>query len=283
MVSIVRTLFVLAATFTSSVTEAGSVAGHISAAQRQRMGESLQPGDAGLRGPGQQQRRLQQLKQLDEDVWKPAFLAALNSNLDNHAKKVVTSDHAGNAGSGGGEGGGKNEQGPVSVQIAEKDVDELLSRFSDKCKHRMNNQMEGKGTSLHTFGGPTGNTSKASCAALNGTLCDTQAHVEQERSMPNNRKMLQTVHVTGKGCLPSECMSAPDLEALARFMHGQAKDQVPGMGVTVELNVDCTTAGGNSVLIEDPSQKPAGRSFAATHWPQWSAIVALLVAVVFHP
>jgi len=276
MVSIGRTLVVLVATFTSSVTEAGSVAKHISATRRQRVGESLQPEEAGLRGSGQQQQQLQQLQHVEE-VWKPAFLAALNSNLDNHANKGVT------AGSGGGEGGGKNEQGPVSVQIAEKDVDELLSRFSDKCKHRMNNQMEGKGSALHTFGGPSGNTSKASCNALNGTLCDTQAHVEQEGDMPNNRKMLQTVDVTGKGCLPTECMSAPDLEALARFMHGQAKDQVPGMGVTVELNVDCTNAGGQSVLIKDPSQKPAGRSLAAFYWPQWSVIVAVLLAVVLRP
>jgi len=266
MVSFGQALIVLVAALSSSVTEAGRGAGHVSVIRKRQTGPLLQPEEAGLRGPKNQQ----QLEQPSIEAWKPAFLAALNSDLRNHA---------GQAGSGEGEGGGKKQGGPVSVQIPEEEIDELMSRFSDKCRHRMNNQMEGKGTQLHTFGGPTGNASKANCDALKGTLCDTQAHVEQERDMPNKRKMTQTVDVTGKGCLPSECMSAPDLEALARFMHGQAKDQVPGMGVAVELNVDCTSAGGHSVLIKDGPQQ---RSSAATYWPQWSASVASLLAVVLH-
>jgi len=270
MVSIKQAFVVLIAALSTFATEAGSVAGHLSAARKQRVVEHLQLEEAGLRGPTQQQRLYQQQLEQPNEAWKPAFLAALNTNLHNRADQ---------AGSGEGEGGGKKQGGPISVQVPEEEIDELMLRFSDKCRHRMNNQMEGKGTQLHTFGGPTGNASKANCDALKGTLCDTQAHVEQERDMPNKRKMTQTVDVTGKGCLPSECMSAPDLEALARFMHGQAKDQVPGMGVAVELNVDCTSAGGHSVLIKDGPQQ---RSSAATYWPQWSASVASLLAVVLH-
>jgi len=280
MVSTRWTLAFLVTAFISSASTGASGADrHISSARKQHVPASLQPEQPGLRRP------TQQTQQLKDPAWQPAFLAALNGQVDRHVSRGdFSTEHAG---SGGGEGGGKQKMGPISAQVPENVIKELMLQFSAGCKHRMNQQLEGKGTELHTFGGPGGNVSKANCNALNGTICDAHAHVVQKQDMPDNREMLQTVDVTGKGCLPSECMSAPDLEALARFMRGQAKDQVPGMGVTVELNVDCTRAGGHSVLIEDESQHPGdtgfggGRSSATTHSPEQSAIAAVLLAFVF--
>jgi len=278
MVSTRWTFVVLVATFTSCGTGASNVDRHKSAARKRRV---LAAERSDLRGP------TQQAQQLQDAAWQPAFLAALNSQVHSSVNKGDSGNGTQHAGSGGGKEGGKQKVGPVSVQVPEKDISELMLQFSDGCKHRMNDQLEGTGTELHTFGGPTGgNVSKASCNALNGTICDTHAQVVQIRDMPNDRHMHQTVDVTGKGCLPSECMSASDLEALSRFMHGQAKNQVPGMGVTVELNVDCTNSGGHSVLIKDQSKAGSvrgGKSLATTHWSHRSAIAAALLAVVLHP
>lgn len=281
MMSSRLTLAVLVTAVTSSSgTGASSADRHISVVRKNRAPASLQPEQQGLRGPTHLTQRLKDV------AWEPSFLAALNTQVDRHVNKGDSGNSAQHAGSGGGEGGDKQKVGPISVQIPEKVINELLLKFSDGCKHRMNEQFEGKGAEMHTFGGPSGNFSTANCNVLDGTICDTHAHVVQKRDTPDNREMFQTIDVTGKGCLPSECMSASDLDALARFMRGQAKDQVPGMGVTVELNVDCTRSGGHSVLIEDESQHPAdtgfrgGRSSASTHWPQQSAIAAVLLAVL---
>jgi len=281
MMSTRRTFAVLLAALTCCSTGARRIDRHIAAASKLSEPPSLQPEQQAVRNPAQQPQ------QLKDVAWQSTFVAALNSQVESHVNKGDSVSSSQHAGSGGGEGGSKQKMGPVAVQVSEEEIKKLMLQFSDGCKHRMNAQLEGKGTALHTFGGPTGNASEANCDALNGTICDTHALVMQKRSMPNNRELLQTTDVAGKGCLPSECMSSPDLEALSRFMHGQARNQVPGMGVTVELRVDCTHAGGNSAMISDKSGKPVGkglgRNSATSRWPQWSTLAAMLSGFLLHP
>mmetsp|Transcript_25273 Transcript_25273/g.44168 ORF Transcript_25273/g.44168 Transcript_25273/m.44168 type:complete len:253 (+) Transcript_25273:98-856(+) len=141
----------------------------------------------------------------------------------------------------------QSPRGPVRVQVDEKDMDKFVATLSPKCGTRFSDMMHGKGPELHSFG-TADKASKASCAKLGGTLCETQAHVMQDQTA-NGRTMESAVDVKGDGCLPSECMSQDDLSHLAFFMHEKAEAAIPGMDKTVLLHVDCTANGGSKVLI----------------------------------
>jgi len=61
--------------------------------------------------------------------------------------------------------------------------------------------------------------------------------------------MQSAVNVHGNGCLPASCVKDQDLQHLTGFMRQRAKDAVPGMGVHVQLQVDCTKSGGSQASV----------------------------------
>lgn len=134
---------------------------------------------------------------------------------------------------------------PVQVQVPDNEMQGFISTLSTECGSRFQQMLQGKGGDLHKFGTHGGKADDASCKALEGTMCQTQAHIiHQKKTMSNGRNMESSMDVAGNSCLPRQCMAKADLDHLAQFMHTQAKNIVPGAEHRVELNVDCSANGG---------------------------------------
>merc|ERR1719433_1379242 len=133
---------------------------------------------------------------------------------------------------------------PLSLQVPQKELDQLSERLRKKCEHRFAAILRGEGPKLHTFGEGGGNASEEACHGLNGTICHTQAHILQTQ-VHDGRKMRQTSEMEGQGCLPTECLDAPDLQELTKFMQDKAQSTIPGTGTEVSLHVDCSKNGGS--------------------------------------
>jgi len=139
-------------------------------------------------------------------------------------------------------------QQPVSVQVPQEEIKDLMKKLSKQCGAQFSGILDGKGPALHNFGDAGTNTSAASCKKLQGSLCFTQARVVQEKD-DNGRRMQSAVNVHGNGCLPASCVKDKDLQHLTGFMRQRARDAVPGVGVHVQLQVDCTKSGGSQASV----------------------------------
>jgi len=188
----------------------------------------------------------------------------------------------------------KEEQAPggINMQVPEKELKELLSKLSAKCEKQFSAIIHGQGPKMHMYGAQDSVAGKSpTCVELQGALCTMDAHVKQEKSA-SGRSMSSTTTVSGKGCLPESCNAGKDLEVLANFMQLKAQDALPGAGVNVHLNVDCSKAGGSIVevgaLQAISSKKPvrAGKmpKGAAEHamLPSLGALLTVMLAAFSH-
>lgn len=186
------------------------------------------------RGPSSTQHGLD----TDSD-WVPApvMLSKIQASLANFAARAPKSD-------------GQQPGQPVSMQVPEEEINEFVSKLSDKCAKQFSAILTGESPSLHSFGGPDSNTSETECHNLHGHICMTQAHVvEMKTNSTRGRNLRSTVDVEGKGCLPDQCVADKDLNLLAGFMRTQAKNTIPGQDVNVQLRVDCTASGGSTASV----------------------------------
>lgn len=200
-------------------------------------------------------------------AWKSAVGIALSniwtrSPEDTAEPVAMQGSHKGNRTQ-----GDKSERQPVSMQVPESEVNDFVKELSSSCGKRFTAMLHGKGPSLEAFGadgaGASSDSSqheaKASCTALNGSICVTRAHVAQEKDVGAGRQMQSTVDVQGHGCLPRECVAKGDLQVLAAFMQLKAKETIPGMGVHVELRVNCTNSGGSTAAVGVATTASDGR------------------------
>merc|ERR1719198_7284 len=89
--------------------------------------------------------------------------------------------------------------------------------------------------------------------------------------MGAGRQMESTVDVQGRGCLPRECVAKGDLQILAAFMQLKAKETIPGMGVRVELHVNCTGSGGSTAAVGMAGSAGSASPEQPEHFMQQSA------------
>jgi len=142
---------------------------------------------------------------------------------------------------------------PVQVQVPDTEMNAFIGTLSTGCGGRFQQMLKGEGGDLHTFGTHGAKANEASCSKLQGTLCETQAHIiHEKKTTSNGRKMESTMDVAGNSCLPKQCMSKADLDQLSQFMHTQAKNIIPGAEHRVELLVDCSKNGGASSQVGVP-------------------------------
>jgi len=196
---------------------------------------------------------------LDSDgAWKSAVGVALSNiwakSPEDAAEPVaMQGSHKGNR-----TAGDKSKRQPVSMQVPESEVNDFVKELSSSCGKRFTAMLHGRGPSLEAFGADnaasassssTPHEAEMSCKALNGSICLTRAHVAQEKDVGAGRQMQSTVEVQGRGCLPRECVAKGDLQVLAAFMQLKAKETIPGMGVHVELRVNCTGSGGSTAAV----------------------------------
>jgi len=186
----------------------------------------------------------------------------------------------------------KEEQAPrgINMQVPEKEMKELLAKLSPKCEKQFSAIINGQGPGMHMYGVPAGAQGKSpTCAELDGVSCAMDANVMQEKTV-SGRSMSSTSTVSGKGCLPESCHAGKDLEVLAGFMQSKAKEALPGAGVDVHLNVDCSKAKGSVVAVGVSSKKPGprtgnvGKKNAAGRMmlPGMSVLAAVIVAALSH-
>jgi len=187
------------------------------------------------------------------EAWQMELQAELDAGFLLQPLALASSPkEAGNNSTKGGQDGKAGR--PVAMQLSEEELKGLSAKLTPGCEARFSALLEGKGPPLHTFG--IHDSSEASCQSLNGSLCETQAHVQQGTiEMQDGRKMSSAVDVTGKGCLPRECMAATDLQVLASFMQGKAKETIPGMDAHVALHVDCSKSGGRVATVGQNEEK----------------------------
>mmetsp|Transcript_70841 Transcript_70841/g.153856 ORF Transcript_70841/g.153856 Transcript_70841/m.153856 type:complete len:283 (-) Transcript_70841:108-956(-) len=171
--------------------------------------------------------------------------------------------------------------GAVRLQVPEADMKKFVSELSPRCGRRFSAMLRGEAPQVGDFGkgsvdpsqssqwgaghanssrddgSQLGVSAEASCAALNGSLCVTEARVTQEASS-GIRKMQSSTVMKGQSCLANECTTKKDLQLFATFMHLKAKEVVVGTHVRVELDVDCTAHGGSqaSVATGDAAMPP---------------------------
>jgi hypothetical protein len=175
---------------------------------------------------------------------------------------------------------GEKQKQPVQVQVPEEAVKNFIGTLSQGCSKRFQEMLHGKGPQLHTFGSHDVAADQASCKKLDGKICATEAQISNEKTSPTTGRSLdQTIKVAGDSCLPQECMSGSDLFALTNFMHQQAKSTVPGDEHHIDLKVDCSKAGGVSVVAGAPptkSQKSGSRPVS-----QSLAVLVTISALIF--
>merc|ERR1719356_1040304 len=138
---------------------------------------------------------------------------------------------------------------PVQMQVSEQELKNLTASLSAGCRTQFVSILEGTGPALHTFGDADENATTEGCAMLNGTICETQTRVSQEEVLSATRTSKSEQNVEGLGCYPSDCTDSTDLKLLARFIHLRAHEMLPGVGVNIELNIDCTSHGGSTAAI----------------------------------
>lgn len=179
--------------------------------------------------------------------------------------------------SGGEQDAMQQANGPVSMQVPEKELKKLTGDLSGKCREQFSKILNGKAAPIHTFAhaGENATEAKAACSKLDGHLCMTHAFVSQQKEM-SGRYITSTVNVKGDGCLPSNCMGNSDLAVLATFMQSKAKSSIPGMGVDVQLNVDCSGSGG---AVANVGSTPAANPAGAAAEPKHSSAAGMTVGV----
>jgi len=160
----------------------------------------------------------------------------------------------------------------VGIQLEEATMEKLEKDLSSGCGKRF-----GKDPRMQKFSKHDANAAgQADCQKLEGHMCATNAAVIQGQLAPDGRKLKQTTKVGGQSCLPKECTNQSDLQVLARFMHGQTKDMMPGQ--EVQLKVDCSKSGGSTVdvaALGSPQQvKSAAFALTVGSW--------ILTAVIGH-
>jgi len=136
--------------------------------------------------------------------------------------------------------------GPVTMQVPEEELKEFVEQLSSRCKSQFSDILGGK-SDLHTFG-EGGARSKESCTEMKGSLCFMNAQVTQRQEV-SGRKLKSVTEVSGKSCLPQDCMAENDLKVLAGFMKLKARDSMGGphdLAIDIDLHVDCSANGGSS-------------------------------------
>mmetsp|Transcript_29852 Transcript_29852/g.75116 ORF Transcript_29852/g.75116 Transcript_29852/m.75116 type:complete len:296 (+) Transcript_29852:41-928(+) len=195
----------------------------------------------------------------------------------------------------------EEESGPVTMQVPEKELQEFIDQLSTRCKSQFSDILGGK-SELHTFG-DGGVRSKETCTDLKGSLCSMNAQVTQKQES-SGRKLKQVTEVTGKSCLPRDCMAENDLKVLAKFMKLKARDSMGTMhnlDIDINLQVDCSASGGKSAdalgkigdtapaegrqpnenTVENNVVRPSSmRSAASTRGPLCATAAATFAAVV---
>jgi len=142
---------------------------------------------------------------------------------------------------------GKEEaKGPLTMQVPENELKEFTGQLSARCKAQFTTILDGK-SAIHTFG-DSGVQSKDSCTQLKGSLCSMKAEVTQQQEA-QGRKLKSMTQVTGKSCLPEDCMEQNDLKVMATFMKVKARDALGASSVDTDINlhVDCVASGGSSL------------------------------------
>lgn len=143
---------------------------------------------------------------------------------------------------------------PVAARLSKGELERFLKKLSDACEGQFKQMLKGDGKvqELHRFGTKDHNTSKKSCAALDGALCATHARVQQRaQSDIEGRRLLSKSDVVGESCLPRSCIQEHDLHLVAAMMQQKA---VESLGATIAgqqpaevlLDVDCSKSGGSS-------------------------------------
>mmetsp|Transcript_67880 Transcript_67880/g.126838 ORF Transcript_67880/g.126838 Transcript_67880/m.126838 type:complete len:212 (+) Transcript_67880:78-713(+) len=142
--------------------------------------------------------------------------------------------------------------GPVSVQVAEEDLHNLLGGLSEQCSARINQTLRGEAAAIHTFGTEDRNATKASCTELEGSFCQTNARMvhENDHADKSGREMKATIDVSGDSCLPKECAATEDdMMHLGQFLHSSVGGMLPSKNTKVVLEVDCSESGGGKITL----------------------------------
>jgi hypothetical protein len=175
---------------------------------------------------------------------------------------------------------------PVSTQVSQKDMETFLATLSPDCSKQFSAIMGGNAPAIHTFGEAGVNSTSGGCDKLDGSVCATEAQIESVKTGPAERQIRSLQQVSGDGCLPRHCTQKKDLTALAGFMQSKAKESVPGTGVFVKLQVDCTGSGGDSAKVgfdsdpEPQSSMPTVPSVMKSSAMRAGSVGALALGVV---
>jgi hypothetical protein len=176
--------------------------------------------------------------------------------------------------------------GLVTVQVAEQDIKNLKEKLTPKCGDRFSAQVDGKGPKMHRFqsNGDTKEDAKK-CQNLEGHLCRTEVKMRDNSTQTDSRRVVKTLTVQGNSCMPAECSSQKDLDALARFKLGLVKNLVTDHNMVLNLHIDCAGAGGGVAKCggagPDTSCEPQAKSRAAYAAPTAIAGVAIVTALGF--
>jgi len=149
--------------------------------------------------------------------------------------------------------------GPLTMQVPEKELQQFVSALSSSCKAQFSDILAGK-SELHTFSGASAGSGET-CTKMKGTLCTMNAQVTQ-KSVQSGRDMKSTTEVSGKSCLPEECMTEGDLKVLANFMKAKAKESM-ALGVTADVHIDLTVACGLSAKSDSSGSSKEAAAFAS--------------------
>jgi len=177
---------------------------------------------------------------------------------------------------------------PIQIPLQEgKDMlAPLLKQLSKSCGQRMNDTINGGSKGMHELDSSKDSAAmKKQCEGeLSGKICVTQASIKTVQNH-ENKKLESVQKMQGDGCIPKECTSSSDLEALAAFMSKRAQDvgDQAGVKLHVNLDVDCSAAGGGSVEhssahSSQEATKAEVKSFASTLAPP---LFAVLVAMAW--
>jgi len=131
---------------------------------------------------------------------------------------------------------------PLSMQVSEAELQKFTSALSSSCKSQFSDIMAGK-SKLHTFssGGATASSSET-CTKMKGTLCTMSAQVTQ-KAQNSGRKMKSTTSVSGRSCLPEDCMADNDMKVLTNFMKVKALESMASTAdVDIDMHVDCAAS-----------------------------------------
>jgi hypothetical protein len=213
------------------------------------------------------------------DTKKFASIAAFQAAILNFAIPGKMNVRDSKASSNKGDKGGEHKQDKtefVKHQIQQSVMDQFLKRLSKPCNCRFTKMLKGESPDLHTFASSSVNSSDDFCTSLEGKLCSTDATMSEQKEYGLRTRVMESkTSVSGKSCLPRECMTEDDLKSLAMFTLKQALDIIPGENHKLELRVDCSKHGGptTSLRIGGPTTSLRSRGVSIA-----SPLVSLLAA-----